>query len=129
MKRVFAHIGFSFAITLIILNVFSIDAAFVILAVTGAAFAVSIIFDKTRKAKAFPICAASAFLACVLFLSVYYASFIPQSRLDGETVNADFYIIDFEEKADSGRFYYTVKTLSVDSTGAPQNIKTKFSTD
>ena len=129
MKRVFAHIGFSFAITLIILNVFSIDAAFVTLAVTGAAFAVSMIFDKTKKAKAFPICAASAFLACVLFLSVYYASFIPQSRLDGETVNADFYIIDFEEKADSGRFYYTVKTLSVDSTGAPQNIKTKFSTD
>lgn len=129
MKRVFAHIGFSFAITLIVLNIFSIDAAFVILTVTGAAFAVAMIFDKTRKAKAFPLCAASAFLACVLFLSVYYSTFIPQSKLDGETVNADFYIIDYEEKADSGRFYYTVKTLSVDKDCAPQNIKTQFSTD
>ena len=129
MKRVFAHIGFSFAITLIVLNVFSIDAAFVALAVTGAAFAVSMIFDKIRKAKSIPICAASAFLACVLFLSVFYGTFVPQSKLDGETVNAEFYIIDYEEKADSGRFFYTVKTLSVDSDGAPQNIKTKFSSD
>ena len=129
MKRVFAHIGFSFAITLIVLNVFSIDAAFVILTVTGAAFAVSIIFDNLRKEKSLPLCAASAFLACVLFLSVYYGTFVPQSKLDGATVNADFYIIDYEEKADSGRFYYTVKTLSVDFDSAPQNIKTQFSTD
>ena len=129
MKRVFAHIGFSFAITLIILNIFSTDAAFVILAVTGAAFAVSMVFDKTRRAVSFPISFASAFLACVLFLSVYYGTLVPQSQLDGETVNADFYIIDYEEKADSGRFYYTVKTLSVDIDGAPQNIKTQFSTD
>lgn len=129
MKRVFAHIGFSFAITLIVLNVFSMNTAFVIFAVTGAAFVVSMIFDKPRKAKSFPICAASAFLACVLFLSVYYGTFIPQNKLNGETVNAQFYIVDCEEKVDSGRFYYTVKTLSVDIDGAPQNIKTQFSTD
>ncbi len=33
MKRVFAHIGFSFAITLIVLNFLGIEAAFAILAV------------------------------------------------------------------------------------------------
>ncbi|MCH5317169.1 MAG: ComEC/Rec2 family competence protein [Eubacterium sp.] len=129
MKRVFAHIGFSFAITLIVLNVFSIDAAFVILGVTGAAFAVSMIFDKLRKGASIPLCAASAFLACVLFLSVYYGTFIPQSKLDGKTANAEFYIIDFNENAESGRFYYTVKTISVDLDGAPQSFKTEFSSD
>ena len=129
MKRVFANIGFSFAITLIVLNVFSIDAAFVALAVTGAAFAVSMVFDKTRKAAAIPVCAASAFLACVLFLSVYYGTFVPQSSLNGETANAEFYIVDFEEKAENGYCYYTVKTLSVDIDGAPQKLKTEFKTD
>ena len=49
MKRVFAHIGFSFAITLIVLNLFSIKAALVILAITGAAFAVSFALKKTRQ--------------------------------------------------------------------------------
>ncbi|MDE6110576.1 MAG: hypothetical protein K2F65_01535, partial [Eubacterium sp.] len=64
MKRVFAHIGFSFAITLIMLNFLEIEAAFVILAITSVAFAVSVIVRKTRRSLSVPLCMFSEFLAC-----------------------------------------------------------------
>ena len=69
MKRVFAHIGFSFAITLIVLNLFSIKAALVILAITGAALAVSFALKKTRQVISAALCMFSAFLACAVFIT------------------------------------------------------------
>ena len=102
MKRVFAHIGFSSAITLIVLNFFQINTAFVILAVTGAAFAVSLIIKRTRKGIAVPLCMISAAVACILFITNYYGSFIPQSRLDGNSATAEFYIVDLEEQSSYG---------------------------
>ena len=126
MKRVFAHIGFSFAITLIILNVFTIKAALAVLMIAGAAFAVTSAVKKTRRAVSFPLCAFSAFLACVLFISSYYGTFLPQKALDGKTAEGEFYIVDVDKSASGEYYYYTVKTLSIDSEGAPQNIKTKI---
>ncbi|MEZ3421991.1 MAG: hypothetical protein K1V95_08795, partial [Eubacterium sp.] len=126
MKRVFAHIGFSFAITLVILNFFQIKTALVISAVTGAAFAVSLLIKRTRRGVAVPLAMLSAVLACVIFISNYYSSFLPQTRLDNVTANAEFYIVDLEEKTTAGSYTYTVKTKSVRAANAPQNIKVKL---
>ncbi len=126
MKRVFAHIGFSFAITLIVLNVFGIKAAFAVLAVTGAAFALSVFFKKTRRAVAVPICMLSAFLACVLFIGVYAGVFLPQKALDGKTVSASFYITDIKESEIGDYFTYTIKTVSADDENAPQKMTLKL---
>ena len=72
MKRVFAHIGFSFAITLIMLNFLEIEAAFVILAIASVAFAVSVLVRKTRRSVSVPLCMFMAVLAGVIFISNYY---------------------------------------------------------
>ncbi|MDE7124767.1 MAG: competence protein ComEC family protein, partial [Eubacterium sp.] len=122
MKRVFAHIGFSFAITLIVLNLFSIKAALVIFAITGVAFAVSFVLKKTRKAVSVPLCMFSAFLACAIFITTYYGTFLPCEKLNETTAYSEFYLVDLEQETSSG-YSYTVKTVSVDKVGAPQNIK------
>ncbi|MDE5995661.1 MAG: ComEC/Rec2 family competence protein, partial [Eubacterium sp.] len=122
MKRVFAHIGFSFAITLIMLNFLKIEAAFVILAIASVAFAVSVLVRKTRRSLSVPLCMFMAVLASVIFITNYYSSVLPQKSLDTETVNAEFYIIDLEESKNDS-YYYTVKTSFVDQDNAPQNIK------
>lgn len=128
MKRVFAHIGFSFAITLIILNFLKIEAAFVILAVTSAAFAIFILIKKTRESISVPLCMFSAFLACVIFISNYYSVFLPQRNLDNKIIDSEFYIVDLSEcKNDS--YYYTVKTSFVNMDKSPQHIKLTLKSD
>lgn len=122
MKRVFAHIGFSFAITLIVLNFFKINTALVILAVIGAAFVVSLMIKRTRKSVSVPLCLFSSILACVIFISNYYGAFIPQTNLDNETAETEFYIVDLEEKTPYG-YNYTVKTRYIHAENVPQNIK------
>ena len=122
MKRVFAHIGFSFAITLIVLNLFSIKAALVILAITGAAFAVSFALKKTRQVISVALCMFSAFLACAVFITTYYGTLLPCEKLNETTAYSEFYIVDLEQETSSG-YSYTVKTVSVDKEGAPQNIR------
>lgn len=122
MKRVFAHIGFSFAITLIVLNFLGIEAAFAILAVAGVAFAVSVFFGKTRRSLSVPLCMFAAVFASAIFISSYYSVFLPQKSLDSETVSAEFYIVDLEECRNDS-YYYTVKTSYLDKDSAPQNIK------
>ena len=122
MKRVFAHIGFSFAITLIVLNFLEIEAAFAILAVAGVAFAVSVFIRKTRRSLSVPLCMFAAVFASAIFISSYYSVFLPQKSLDSETVSAEFYIVDLEEHRNDS-YYYTVKTSYIDKDSAPQNIK------
>lgn len=128
MKRVFAHIGFSFAITLIVLNLFNVIAALVIFAVTSAAFIISLLIKRTRKSLSVPICLLSSVLACIIFISNYYGSFFPQAGLDGITVDAEFCITDIPREKSNG-FYYTVKTIRIHSDNAPQNIKLNLKSD
>lgn len=122
MKRVFAHIGFSFAITLIVLNFLEIEAAFAVLAIAGVAFAVSVFVRKTRRSLSVPLCMFSAVLACVIFISNYCFIFLPQKSLDSETVNAEFYVVDLEEQRNDS-YYYTVKTSFVNRKNFPQGVK------
>lgn len=122
MKRVFAHIGFSFALTLVILNLISIKGVLVVFMIASALFVVSLLVNKTRNAVAVPLCLFSVILACLLFYSSYYANFVPQMSLDNKTAETEFYIIDLEEQNEYG-YKYTIKTKSIDIGGTPQNIK------
>ncbi len=128
MKRVFAHIGFSVAITLILLNFTGIRAALAITVIAGALFALFLCIRKTRKNVAAPLCMLSVFLACIIFISTYYGNFLPQSRLNGKTAETSFYVVSLDEKATNG-YSYTVKTNYINLNGAPQNIKLTVRTD
>lgn len=122
MKRVFAHIGFSFAITMIILNLLPIKGAFAVLALAGVLFVVFTAIKKTRKAVAVPLCMFSCMLAAVIFISFSYGTFLPQQNLTDKETEIKFYLADIPEKTDNG-YLYIVKTTDVDCDGAPQNIK------
>lgn len=128
MKRVFAHIGFSVAITLIILNFLSIKGAFVVLGVTSVLFAVFMIIGKTRRAVAVPLCMCSCVLASVIFISFYYGSFLPQHTLENKEAEIYFYITDIPEETESGNLY-TVKTECILLENSPQNIKLSLYSD
>lgn len=128
MKRVFAHIGFSFAFTLILLNFASENWVLVIFGVTSALFVISMLVKKTREAVAVPLCLGCAVLACLLFTAVYNGTFLPQQSLDGSNQHVLFYISDLEEETENG-YVYTVKTKSIDAEGVPQNIKLRLKSD
>ena len=128
MKRVFAHIGFSFALTLIALNFMNIKGAFAVLITASVLFLLSLLFKKTRKAVAIPLCIISCVLASVSFIATYYGSYLPQQSLNGDCVEAEFYIVDIPEKTESG-YKYTVETTKINKSKTPQNIKfTLYST-
>jgi competence protein ComEC len=125
MKRVFAHIGFSIAIALLVLNV--IDTNYIIIIAAGIAvlFIASLLLPKYRQALTLPICFGSALFACLVFLMVYNGSVVPQRELDFKSASTSFYIIDVAEQNDDN-YIYTIKTKSVENGGAPQNIKLRL---
>lgn len=122
MKRVFAHIGFSTALTLIILNLVSVEWALVILSVASVLFLASLVIDKTRKAVSVPLCISCVIFACLLFVSNYYGNFVKQTSLNNQSADAEFYIVDIEKEYNTG-YLYTVKTKSISADNAPQDIK------
>lgn len=128
MKRVFAHIGFSSAITLVILNFLSINGAFAVLGIASVLFVAFMLVRKTRKAVAVPLCLISCVLASVIFISFYYGSMLPQIRLADKETEIQFYITDIEQKT-TGGYLYTVKTKEVSIENSPQNIKLSVYSD
>lgn len=122
MKRAFANIGFTFAVTLIILNFLNVRWALAVFSAVSVLFVIFIAAERTRKAAALPLSMLSAALACVVFATAYNTVFLPQKVLYDQTVAAEIYIVDIEEKTGSG-YAYTVKTKSIEMANAPQNIK------
>ncbi len=122
MKRAFANIGFSFAVTLIVLNFLNVKWALAVFAAVSVLFVAFLAFPNTRKAAVLPVSMLSAALACVIFIVTYNNVFLPQTALADKTVNAQIYIVDIEQKTENG-FSYTVKTKSIDMQNSPQNIK------
>ena len=122
MKRAFANIGFTFAVTLIILNFLNVKWALAVFSAVSVLFVIFIAAERTRKAAALPLSMLSAALACVVFATAYNTVFLPQKVLYDQTVAAEIYIVDIEEKTGSG-YAYTVKTKSIEMANAPQNIK------
>ena len=122
MKRAFANIGFTFAVTLIILNFLNVNWALAAFVAVSVLFVIFIGIKKTRHTAALPLSMLSAALACFIFIVNYNNVVLPQLALDQKTVNARIYITDLEQKTSSG-YSYTVKTDSIDLQNSPQNIK------
>lgn len=124
MKRIFAHIGFSMAAALIVLNVFPAAAFYA----AGALFALllfSLCIQKYRLALAVPMCLGAALLACILFIVFTDSAGHVIGALDGKTVSCTAYVTDFPER--SGEYYvYPAKVVSADLAGAPQPFETQL---
>ncbi|MGN0522526.1 MAG: ComEC/Rec2 family competence protein [Eubacterium sp.] len=127
MKRVFAFIGFSFAITLILLNSLSFEYSKFILISAVVLFIISLLIKRIRQAFVVPIVFGCAVFACLIFMLVNVSSVLPQQSLDGEYVKASFQIVDIPNETDGG-YSYIVKTKSIEKDGAVQNIKLRVKT-
>lgn len=123
MKRVFANIGFSVAVALVVLNFMNVKAALAALVASGVAFIVSVAVPKIRSGKAISLCLLGVCFACALFASFYYGTYLPQTKLFGKTASVRAYIVDLPQKTSSGKYLYTVKTQSISGSDVPQNIK------
>lgn len=123
MKRIFAIIGFSFALTLIVLNLIGIKSALAGICLAGAGFLFIILFKKAGKFIPVLICLASIAGASLVFCVNYYFTYLPQIELSGKTLEAEVYIVDLEENTSEESYSYVVKTSSIGSPSSPQNIK------
>ena len=121
MKRVFAHIGFSFALTMLVLNL--VNTKYIPLLAAGLAvlLAVSLLLRHFRQAVAVPLCLGSALLACLVFLTVWQSTVLPVQSLDGQMAHAVFYVTDLPVY-NGKNYYYTVRAKEILMSGAPQNI-------
>ncbi len=126
MKRVFAFIGFTSAITLFVLNFIDYSYSTLILGVCIAGLVISLLVKRLRQAKVLPTVFGSAVFACLIFITVMSANVLPQKALDGETVYCEYQIVSPLEKTDGGMYGYTVKTSRIQQNMAPQNIRVKL---
>lgn len=125
MKRVFAHIGFSTAVTLIVLNLLEIKYVYAATIGLAVIFTASLILPVFRRAMVVPVCTASAVIACVMFICFYNGTVAPQLAMEHKQADVSFYIID-TENYDGEDYTYTVKTTEINADGAPQNIKMRI---
>lgn len=129
MKRVFAYIGISMAVTLILLNLFVIKNFIIVLIGLAVIFTASLVLPYFRQAKVVPVSVGAALFACLLFCINYYNVFLPQMELADKTINSTFYVIE-ATKFDDEYYTYVAKTTEIKRVGMPQNIKIVFdSTD
>ncbi|MGN1202927.1 MAG: ComEC/Rec2 family competence protein, partial [Eubacterium sp.] len=124
MKRVFAFIGFTCAITLIFLNIIPFKFSKLIFLSAVILFLLSLLTKSTRQAKVFPVVAGSVAFACFVFMLFTVNSVMPAKELDGKTADVKFQITDIAEyNSTLNKYIYTVKTLSIDSQSSVQNVK------
>lgn len=128
MKRVFTHIGFSMATALIVLNLVSVDVAFIISIGLAVVLIASLLVPKFRQAMAVPLCLGSALFACLVFMCNYSFVVSPQLELNDQKLQAEFYYVDMPEHTVSG-YVYTVETVKLENENAPQNIKLRLVSD
>ena len=128
MKRVFAHIGFSCAVSLLVLNVVSVSLLPLITVGVAVVFITSLLLPAFRKTMAVPLCFGAALFSCILFLTVYYSAVAPAMLLHGCEADALFYITNVSKK-DESSFVYTATAVRILKNGAPQNIKIRITSD
>lgn len=128
MKRVFAFIGFSSAITLIVLNMIPYTFIKFIVLLTVVFFAVSLSAKPLRQGKVVPITFGSILFACLIFIVFMQGAVLPQKALDAQTADVEFKIVDIEQETDDG-YIYIVRTSKINLPDTPQNIKLKLKTE
>lgn len=122
MKRVFAVLGFSLSVCLIVLNL--INPKYILIISIGLVLllSASLLLNKYREALVLPLCISSCLLACFLMLFNLYSVAHPQLALDGETVDIAFYATDTPKVAADGSKVFDAKIVSLNKENAPQNI-------
>lgn len=111
MKRVFAHLGFSAAVMLLILNFFSVTFAYIALGVVLAALCLVLSVPRLRQGVSVWLCLVGAVVACVTFIVGVHATYLPQQKLIGQTAQVQFYVTDVRRGAEKND--YTVKTTAL----------------
>ncbi|MDE6471375.1 MAG: ComEC/Rec2 family competence protein [Eubacterium sp.] len=127
MKRVFAFVGFSVAITLIVLNIIPYNFIKFMLLPIVVLFAVSLSVKPLRQGKVMPVTFGSILFACLIFIVMMQGSVLPQKSLDSKTADSVFKIVDIEQETNDG-YIYTIKTSKINLPDSPQNIKIKMKT-
>lgn len=128
MKRVFAYIGFSAALTQIVLCLVPIiygeyiKIAAIWLAVI---FVASLLLPTLRRAEVVPLCVGASLLACLLFLFNFNAAVLPERAFDSKTAECTFYVTDEAKDKCS----YNAEITSVDLPNAVQNFAVVVKTD
>lgn len=124
MKRVFAFIGFTIAITLIMLNIIPYNFASLILSIAVVLFIASLLINFIRDGKVICVVLGSIIFACIMFILVNDSSVIPSKALEHKSANAVFQITDIPEYNEERSTYtYIAETSKIDLSGSPQNIK------
>lgn len=127
MKRVFAFIGFTIAITLFVLNIIDFSLVALILSIAVVLFVASLLIEKTRHARAIPTVLGSIAFACLIFILVNTSAAIPAKSLDNKRAVTTLQIIDIPEyDVNADCYTYTARAVKINLSGAPQNIKIKF---
>lgn len=130
MKRVFAFIGFTCAITLIFLNIIPFKFTKLIFLSAVILLVLSLLTKSTRQAKVLPVVAGSVAFACFVFMLFTVNSVMPAKELDGKVADVEFQITDIPDKSELYDSYiYTVKTLSIDVGDSIQNVKLRLYSD
>lgn len=124
----FAYIGFSAALTQIVLCLVPIiygeyiKIAAIWLAVI---FVASLLLPTLRRAEVVSLCVGASLLACLLFLFNFNAAVLPERALDSKAAECTFYVTDEAKDKCS----YNAKITSVDLPNAVQNFAVVVKTD
>lgn len=130
MKRVFAFIGFTVAITLVILNIVPYSFAGLVLSIAVVLFIASLLIKFTRDGRVICVVLGSIVFACTMFMLVSDSSVMPARTLEQKSAAAVFRIIDIPEyNEESNTYIYIVETEKIDMPGSPQNIKVYLKSD
>ena len=121
MKRIFTHIGFGIAVTLLVINLLPVNSISMIMLGLAVLSAASLVIFKGKE-KAVFVCLISGVFACGVFLCTYNATVAPQLALNSTEAQTEFYITDIAHTDSEGNYVYTVKTTKIDCDGMPQNI-------
>lgn len=127
MKRVFAFIGFSFAITLLFVNIIPFPAVRYIALVLSILTALSLIIKDIRQAKVVTVILCSSTIACLLFLFVYSSVTAPQLALDNTEAQASIQVTSVGKERDSGGYTYTARINQLNGNNC--NIKVRLNTE
>ncbi len=130
MKRVFAFIGFTVAITLVVLNIIPYHFAWLVLSIAVVLFIASLLIKFTRDGRVICVVLGSIVFACTMFMLVSDSSVLPARTLEQKSADVVFQIIDIPEyKEESNTYTYIVETAKIDMIGSPQKIKVYLKSD
>lgn len=122
MKRAFAVLGFSLAVSLLVLNLISLKYIFILLIGLAALLVASLLIDRYRNALVIPLSLGASLLACVLMIFNMYAVAQPQLALDDKGSEIVFYATEKPKLMTNGNYSFSARLKEVKLQNAPQNI-------